>query len=125
MKTLIYFFTYFLMNSCFSQIDTNKYSTYKSQEILVSERNDDSLKLHNEIPAPLICSIPIDLQACPYNKMNAQKEIAKNEYTYVVRCGWGCNFDEEKAKEIAVNYRINIATIGCVILWNVETEDIE
>lgn len=124
MRTLIYFFTYFLMNSCFSQLDTNKNTNYKSQAVIPSNNKKDSLKSNQEVPDPLICTLKLEKTSFPYTKENALKEVSENQLTYVV--------DEVKTfynrfeiYKFEVKYNIKIKSIGVVFPGEVNQKELD
>jgi actin-related protein len=72
-----------------------------------------------------VYSISFELPDCPYNKINAQRDIEKDSMSIIIHggfTGFG-NMDERLSKEFQKKYNVKFVFLGCVRYWNTDSED--
>lgn len=70
-------------------------------------------------------TVSFDLPECPYNKVNAQKDIEKDSMSVIIHggfTGFG-DMDENLSAEFQKKYNVEFVYLGCLRSWDMESED--
>jgi hypothetical protein len=70
-------------------------------------------------------TITLELPECPYNKLNAKKDIEKDSMSVIIHGGFKGfgNIDENLCAEFQKKYNVKFVFLGCLRYWNTESED--
>jgi hypothetical protein len=91
--------------------------------------NNDTLKFEIKdlslYTTDSVYSISFELPDCPYNKINAQRDIEKDSMSIIIHGGFTefGNMDERLSKEFQKKYNVKFVFLGCVRYWNTDSED--